>query len=72
MPDRKRKVRHRGIGTGRLCPAAPNMLWAMDFQFDITAGGRTLKQFNLVDEFTREYPVIVVDRLRRGAAALDQ
>ena len=26
---------------------------AMDFQFDTTADGRTLKMLNVIDEFTR-------------------
>jgi putative transposase len=64
VPYRKRKKPHRGIGTavGAMCPIVPNALWAMDFQFDTTADGRMLKLFNLVDEYTRECPVIVVDR----------
>jgi putative transposase len=41
---------------------APNALWAMDFQFDTTADGRTLKLFNVIDEFTREALAIEVDR----------
>jgi len=62
VPYRKRKKPHRGIGTaiGAMCPIVPNALWAMDFQFDTTADGRMLKLFNLVDEYTRECPVIVV------------
>jgi putative transposase len=61
---RKRKKPHRGIGTavGAMCPIAPNALWAMDFQFDTTVDGRTIKLLNVVDEFTRECPAIVVDR----------
>ncbi len=64
VPYRKRKKPHRGIGTrvGAMCPIAPNALWAMDFQFDTTADGRTLKLLNIVDEYTRECPAIVVDR----------
>jgi len=64
VPHKKRERRHVGIGTamGAMCPIVPNALWAMDFQFDTTAEGRTLKFFNLVDEFTRECPAIVVDR----------
>jgi hypothetical protein len=64
VPYRKRKRPHRGIGSavGAFCPAAPNALWAMDFQFDATADHRTLKLLNIVDEFTRECPAIVVDR----------
>jgi len=64
VPYRKRKGRHRGIGTALVAtrPASPNALWAMDFQFDTTADGRALKLLNIVDEFTRECPAIVVDR----------
>lgn len=64
VPYQKRKKPHRGIGTavGAMCPIAPNALWAMDFQFDTTVDGRTLKLLNIVDEFTRECPAIVVDR----------
>jgi putative transposase len=64
VPYRPRKKPHRGIGTafGAMCPIAPNALWAMDFQFDTTADGRTLKLLNIVDEYTRECPAIVVER----------
>jgi putative transposase len=64
VPYRKRRKPHRGIGAavGAFCPAAPNALWAMDFQFDATADHRPLKLLNIVDEFTRECPAIVVDR----------
>ena len=64
VPYRKRKKPHRGIGAavGAMCPIAPNALWALDFQFDTTAGGRTLKLLNIIDEYTRECPAIVVDR----------
>lgn len=64
VPYRKRKKPHRGIGTavGAMCPIAPNALWALDFQFDTTVEGRILKLLNVVDEYTRECPAIVVDR----------
>ncbi len=64
VPYRKRKKPHRGIGTavGAMCPIAPNALWALDFQFDTTVDGRILKLLNIVDEYTRECPAIVVDR----------
>ena len=64
VPYRKRKKPLRGIGTavGAICPIAPDALWALDFQFDTTVGGRTVKLLNIVDEFTRECPAIVVDR----------
>jgi putative transposase len=64
VPYKKRKKPHRGTGTalGAMCPIRPNVLWALDFQFDTTVDGRTLKLLNVVDEFTRECPAIVVDR----------
>lgn len=40
----------------------PNMIWTIDFQFDTTADGRTLKILIVIDEFTREALVIEVDR----------
>jgi putative transposase len=64
VPQRKRKKRLSGIGVhvGPMSPVAPNALWALDFQFDTTADGRTLKMLNMIDEYTRECPAIVVDR----------
>ena len=46
----------------RCVRSRPNVLWALDFQFDTTVDGRTLKLLNIVDEFTRECPAIVVGR----------
>ena len=39
VPYRKRKKPLRGIGVavGALCPIRPNVVWAMDFQFDQTS-----------------------------------
>jgi hypothetical protein len=34
----------------------------MDFQFDATADGRTIKMLNVIDEFTREALAIEIDR----------
>ena len=64
VPYRKRKKPHRGVGTavGAMCPIAPNAIWALDFQFDTTVDGRTLKLLNVVDEYTRECLAIVVGR----------
>jgi putative transposase len=59
----KRKKPLRGaVHVGRFCPIQPNVLWALDFQFDQTADAQTLKLLNVIDEHTRECPVIVVDR----------
>lgn len=38
----------------RLAATRPDHVWALDFQFDVTADGRVLKLLHVVDEFTRE------------------
>jgi len=43
------------------CPIAPNVIWAMDFQFDQTSDGRMLF-LNVLDEFTREALATDVER----------
>jgi putative transposase len=64
VPYRKRKKPLRGIGqaVGAMCPIRPNVVWAMDFQFDQTRDGRMLKILNVIDEFTREALATEVDR----------
>ena len=64
VPYRKRKkpLRGKGVVVGAMCPIRPNVLWALDFQFDQTSNGRTLKLLNVIDEFTRECPAIEVAR----------
>lgn len=61
---RKRKRPPNGVGThvGAMCPIRPNVIWALDFQFDQTADTRPVKCLNVIDEFTRECPAIVVER----------
>ena len=54
-PQRKAKRRRLADGTAaRLRAQRPNDVWALDFQFDETAGLRRIKLLNIVDEFTRE------------------
>jgi len=48
----KRRRPDQGEPLGRA--ERPNHVWAIDFQFDSTSGGRMLKIANIVDEFTRE------------------
>ena len=64
VPYRKRKKPLRGIGVavGAFCPIRPNVVWALDFQFDQTTDGRMLKLLNVVDEHTTECLAIEVDR----------
>lgn len=62
LQERKKRLRGIGAAVGAMSPIRPNALWALDFQFDVTVDGRTLKLLNVIDEFTRECPTIVVDR----------
>ncbi len=64
VPRRRRKHCLAGIGVnvGAMCPIRPNVLWALDFQFDTTEDGRTLKMLNVIDEYTRECLAIDVAR----------
>lgn len=51
-----------GVQVGAMSPIRPNVIWAMDLQFDTTADGRTLKMLNMIDEFTCECLTIEIDR----------
>jgi putative transposase len=65
VPQRKRKRRRLGDSTvpaKRLRAERPNHVWALDFQFDTTVDGRTLKLLHVVDEHTREALAIRVAR----------
>jgi len=64
VPQRRRKKRFVGIGVqvGAMSPIRPDVVWAMDFQFDTTVDGRQIKMLNVIDEFTRECLAIEVDR----------
>ena len=57
VPARKRKRRRLGHSTAaadRLRAGHPDHVWALNFQFDVTATGKVLKMLHVVDEFTRE------------------
>jgi hypothetical protein len=57
VPQHKRKRQRLGESTvpaKRLGAERPNHVWAIDFQFDTTTDGRTLKLLHVVDEHTRE------------------
>jgi len=57
VPPRRRKRQRLGDSTvpaDRLRATHPDHVWALDYQFDVTATGRTLKILHVVDEFTRE------------------
>lgn len=60
---RKRPRAGENAGADKLLRATrPSEIWAIDFQHDQTADGRTLRLANVVDEFTREALVMHVDR----------
>ena len=65
VPPRRRKRRRLGISTtpaDRLQAERPDHVWALDYQFDVTATGRVLKILHVVDEFTRESLCDLVDQ----------
>jgi putative transposase len=41
---------------------APNVVWAIDFQFDSTIDGKAVKIASMIDEHTRESLLHVVER----------
>jgi putative transposase len=65
VPTRRRKRQRLGASTcpaDRLAAEHPDHVWALDYQFDQTTDGRTLKLLNIVDEHTREALTIQVNR----------
>lgn len=50
--------RRKRVGSSTVPPVpeatAPNMVWAIDFQFDSTTDGRLIKILSVIDEHTRE------------------
>ena len=71
--QRRKKKRLTGIGAqvGAMCPIRPNIVWAMDFQFDTLADGRTIKMLNVIDEFTRQALAIHIDRAINADGVVD-
>jgi putative transposase len=63
---RIRRRRRKRVATApreRLAaPARANERWSMDFMSDELEDGRALRLLNIVDDFTRECPAILVDR----------
>jgi putative transposase len=57
VPPKRHKRPRVGVSTtpaDRLTAEYPDHVWALDYQFDVTSTGRTLKILHVVDEFTRE------------------
>jgi len=65
VPKKQRKrarLWDQGGSCIRLRPVRPNHVWSYDFMMDKTHDGKTIKLFNVIDEFTRESLVIKVKR----------
>ena len=63
IPPRKPRRRRRGVSTGLPTKAEqPGQVWTWDFIHDKTVCGGSLKMLTLLDGYTRECPVIHVDR----------
>ena len=65
VPPRRRKRRRVGTSTAPkqyLRATRRGEVWALDFQFDTTTDGRTLKLLHVVDEHSREALEILVER----------
>ena len=65
---RKRKKVPAGERQPLLRPQAANQVWSMDFMFDRTAEGRTIKCLTIVDDATHEAVAIVPERAIGGLA----
>jgi putative transposase len=64
VPRRRRKRKRLGESTtpaDRLTAERPHHVWALDYQFDVTAAGRVIKILHVLDEFTRESLSDLVD-----------
>jgi putative transposase len=62
---RRRKRQRLGKSTvpaSRFEGAAPNQGWALDSQYDQTAGGRIVRLLRAADEFLREALAMVCER----------
>ena len=60
-----RRRRRKQVAVPRVplpTPPTPNERWGMDFITDALADGRRFRCLTMVDEYTRECPVIAVDR----------
>ena len=63
-----RPRRKRAAATRLVLPAAsrPNERWSMDFMQGVLWGGRRFRMLTVVDQFTKECPVIEVDTSLNG------
>ena len=51
---------------------APNVVWAIDFQFDSTIDGKAIKIASMIDEHTRESLLNIVERSITGERLVEE
>jgi putative transposase len=61
VKKRKKKRQTAALRVVIPTPEKPNMRWSMDFVSDALADGRKFRCFTVVDDFSREAPIIVAD-----------
>lgn len=74
VPQNKHKKRRLGVaanGCTRRPATGKDQVWALDFIFDVTAQGRSLKWLSIVDEFTRECLALEVSRQFKAPDVID-
>jgi transposase InsO family protein len=73
VPQRRRRKRLSASTTPNPPTAdAPNVVWAVDFQFDATTDGRPIKIVSIVDEHARECLGGLVERNITGRHLIDE
>ena len=68
MPKRKRKKIPLGERQPLIRPQQADQVWSMDFVFDRSADGRTIKCLTIVDDATHQCVGIVAERAIGGSA----
>ena len=71
LPRRRKRSRPPGGKRELLRAEYPHHVWAIDFQFDQTMDGRTLKSLNVIDEYSSLCLAIRVGRRCRAAEVID-
>jgi transposase InsO family protein len=71
LPRRRKRSRPASGSRELLRAQYPHHVWAIDFQFDQTIDGRTLKFLNVVDEFSRVCLAIRVGRRCQSVDVID-
>jgi len=68
---RRRRMRGAQARVPVAVPTRPNQRWSMDFVRDTTAEGRPYRIWALVDDATRECPLLVADRALPGPRVVE-